>query len=512
MKVYDYKLGRLGNAIFRYLASTLFRIIYNAERSYNESETTCHLNDSNFIDWMNNILKDKIPEINKNQHYGFHGYYQHDEIFKKYKNQIIFWIKTHPNELLFTDGNNNNIQYFNYNETSYKSIDILPKNINKNYDVVIHLRLEDFINNNDVIHPNTIKNILDEINSKSYCFVVNKPKLEIEEKYINYFKNYGIENNCEIIIESNDVITDYQIMCNSKVLICSCSTLSWCAALLSETIFMVYFPNYTSRDIHTTFKKPINNTILYDFIKCNLVDLTKFLNNNNVNDNEIIININKEDIYNKEDKYCAVDCKKQPITKRILDYIKDIKNGFYIEAGAYDGILQSNTKFLEDEYKWSGMLIEPSPQIFKLLENNRPDNININTCLVSSNYKNKTIEGAFDNGPMSSVNNIRKIQDATIISVPCDTLENILNNNFIKHIDFMTIDTEGYEFEVLEGLNLNINRPTYLLIEIYLHDKDKIFNYLEQYNYLFLENITNYNYYDNPGWDGTHNDYLFKAL
>jgi hypothetical protein len=86
-------------------------------------------------------------------------------------------------------------------------------------------------------------------------------------------------------------------MKNAKVLICSCSTLSWCAALLSDTIFMVYFPNYTSRDIHTTFKKPINNTILYDFIKCNLVDLTKFLNNNNVNDNEIIININKEDIY-----------------------------------------------------------------------------------------------------------------------------------------------------------------------------------------------------------------------
>jgi hypothetical protein len=76
----------------------------------------------------------------------------------------------------------------------------------------------------------------------------------------------------------------------------------------------------------------------------------------------------------------------------------------------------------------------------------------------------------------------------------------------------MTIDTEGYEFEVLEGLNLTKNRPTYLLIEIYSNDKDKIFNYLEQNNYLLLENITNYNYYDNPGWDGTHNDYLFKAL
>jgi FkbM family methyltransferase len=499
MKVYDYKLGRLGNAIFRYFASTLFRIIYNAERIYNESESTCHLNDNNFIDWMNYILKDQIPEINKDQNYGFYGYYQHDEIFKKYKNQIIFWIKTHPNELLFTDGNNNNIKYFNYNEISYKSIDILPKKINKNYDVVIHLRLEDFINNNDVIHPLIIKNILDEINNNTYCFVINKPKLEIEEQYLNYFKDYGKENNCEIIIESNDILTDYQIMCNAKVLVCSCSTLSWCAALLSESVILVYFPNYYTPNLHTTFKKPIDNTILYNITKCNSNDLSNFLSNN-------------EQIITKQDIYCAIDCKKQPITKRILEYIKDIKNGFYIEAGAYDGLLQSNTKFLEEEYGWSGMLIEPSPKIFELLEKNRPDNININKCLVSSKYQYSTIQGAFDNGPMSSVNNIRNIQDAELIYVSCNTLENILNDNYIEHIDFMTIDTEGYEFEVLEGLNLTKNRPTYLLIEIYSNDKDKIFNYLEQNNYLLLENITNYNYYDNPGWDGTHNDYLFKAL
>jgi hypothetical protein len=35
---------------------------------------------------------------------------------------------------------------------------------------------------------------------------------------------------------------------------------------------------------------------------------------------------------------------------------------------------------------------------------------------------------------------------------------------------------------------------------------------MEDMNYILLENITNYNLLDNPGWDGSHNDYLFRAL
>ena len=63
------------------------------------------------------------------------------------------------------------------------------------------------------------------------------------------------------------------------------------------------------------------------------------------------VSVNKEIVRQiKLDPYCAVNCKREPITKRILEYIGNIENGFYIEAGAYDGLLQSNTKFLEEEF------------------------------------------------------------------------------------------------------------------------------------------------------------------
>lgn len=493
MKVYDCKLGRLGNAIFRYFASTLFCIIYNTTRIYDQNNCQLMFSDDMFVTWSNDVLNNKIPEIDDSLSIMFYGYYQHDKIFIKYKKKIINWIITHPEELLYTDGNYENIKYFNYDQVSYKSLNLIVNPfLNKRYNVVVHLRLEDFIINNDVIHPKSIKELLDKINEKNICFVLNKTKNILEEQYINYFKKFY-----NIIVESNSVIEDYHIMKNAKILICSCSTLSWAAAFLSDTIKLVYFPDYKINRTHETFKKPINNTILYPFTKCSQSELELFLNKSK---------------NNKIDNYCAVDCKKKPITKRILEYIQNIENGFYIEAGAYDGLLQSNTKFLEEEYNWTGMLIEPSPNIFKELNKNRPNNLNINKCLVNPWYSFKTIKGSFDNGPMSSVNNIRKLENVKLIDVPCDTLENILDYYEIKKIDFMTIDTEGYELEVLQGLNLLKYRPLYILIEVYETQKEILFQYLEDMNYIFLENITNYNILDNPGWDGTHNDYLFKAI
>ena len=51
-----------------------------------------------------------------------------------------------------------------------------------------------------------------------------------------------------------------------------------------------------------------------------------------------------------------------------------------------------------------------------------------------------------------------------------------------------------------------------MLIEIYNKDKEDIFNFLNSKGYELVKNVTNYNKVDNPKWDGTHNDYLFKYV
>ena len=117
---------------------------------------------------------------------------------------------------------------------------------------------------------------------------------------------------------------------------------------------------------------------------------------------------------------------------------------------------------------------------------------------------------------MASVGGIRiaaslgKSVDETILkTVPARTLECIFNENNVTHIDFLSLDAEGYEYEILRGINLNRYRPKYMLIEIYTQEYNKLLSYLIDNDYKLLENFSKFNLHDNPGWDGTHQDYLF---
>jgi len=158
---------------------------------------------------------------------------------------------------------------------------------------------------------------------------------------------------------------------------------------------------------------------------------------------------------------------------------------------------------------WRGILIEPSLKGYEKCKINRPNSVCLNYACVSSDYSKDYILGDFkDNHPMGSVNGERnKCKD--IVKVKTITLDKILDKYRYPNIDFLSLDTEGYELEILKGLNLRKNRPKFMLIEIYTNDYKNIVNYLNLNNYKLHSNLTNYNKIDNPGWDGTHTDFLF---
>jgi uncharacterized membrane protein len=128
---------------------------------------------------------------------------------------------------------------------------------------------------------------------------------------------------------------------------------------------------------------------------------------------------------------------------------------------------------------------------------------------VSNECKDTEIQGDFNGNLMSSVNGAR-LSSTNLSVVKTITLEKLLDMNNVTNIDLLSLDTEGYELNILKGLNLTKYRPVYMLIEIYKHDYNNIIIYLESNNYRLLCNFTNYNKKDNPHWDETHNDYLFK--
>ena len=171
------------------------------------------------------------------------------------------------------------------------------------------------------------------------------------------------------------------------------------------------------------------------------------------------------------------------LDKQMLDYL-NYENGYYIECGANDGVDQSNTWYFEKKLNWNGILIEPLPKKFNELKNNRnKNNIFVNKCLVSEGYKDQYIK-IIDRDLMS------KVDLTSGISVETSTLNKVLDfNKAPKVIDFFSLDVEGSEFNVLEGIDFLRYNFKYLLIES--NNLNKLNNFLISKNYSFLKKLSN---------------------
>ena len=181
------------------------------------------------------------------------------------------------------------------------------------------------------------------------------------------------------------------------------------------------------------------------------------------------------------------------LDKKLLKYL-NFKNGFYIECGANDGVNQSNTWYFEKVLNWRGVLIEPNKTSFKNLKNNRSSkNIFRNVALVSEDFKNKNEEIYLSENNLES--KLTNIANPFSQKVATETLNNILKELNVNKINFFSLDVEGYEEEVLKGLNLNIFDIDYILIET--NNFDKINFILRNYNYTLQEKLS-------------FHDYLFK--
>ena len=161
------------------------------------------------------------------------------------------------------------------------------------------------------------------------------------------------------------------------------------------------------------------------------------------------------------------------LDKKMLKYL-DYKNGYYIECGAYDGVNQSNTWYYEKILNWKGVLIEPNFKKFQLLTKYRKkNNIFVNCALVEKNYKKKDIK-IFKKGLASATydkNLFKKDYFQQYHKLPyyyskVDNLTHILSKaNAPKLIDFFSLDVEGYEENIIKGINFNEFNFRYFLIE-----------------------------------------------
>jgi len=136
---------------------------------------------------------------------------------------------------------------------------------------------------------------------------------------------------------------------------------------------------------------------------------------------------------------------------------------FYIEAGAHDGITGSRSKEFMDDPSYEGILVEPTEEVFLNCVKNRKNNRTqiYNCALVPFSYQKETItmqssniHTAMNTSILSDNSNmITHSFTGDTYTVQARTLQSILDENNITEIEYMFLDVEGAEKEVIDGID-----------------------------------------------------------
>jgi FkbM family methyltransferase len=159
-------------------------------------------------------------------------------------------------------------------------------------------------------------------------------------------------------------------------------------------------------------------------------------------------------------------------------YFKDKKDGVFLEMGAMDGVIYSNTKFFEDTLGWTGVLIEPHPYMFQNLATNRPNSKVYNFAISQTRGALNMLINP-EHPAVSSISGTASDtfysgwhKSSTTIKVPTIPLSDVLQHAKLDHIDFFSLDVEGSEYDVLCSMLWNV-RVGVFLIESFSEDYDR---------------------------------------
>ncbi len=168
--------------------------------------------------------------------------------------------------------------------------------------------------------------------------------------------------------------------------------------------------------------------------------------------------------------------------RKLATHLDTGRPGFFVEAGANDGYHQSNTYMFERLHGWRGVMVEPVPLLFRRARRERRNATVFNCALVPMDFPDPTVKVLYG-GMMTTVAGTRESLDADRawarsahqfvqeepeheFDAPARTLSSLLDEVRAPEVDLLSLDVEGFEVQVLQGLDLSRHAPRWVLIEI----------------------------------------------
>jgi FkbM family methyltransferase len=190
----------------------------------------------------------------------------------------------------------------------------------------------------------------------------------------------------------------------------------------------------------------------------------------------------------------------------IRQFFPEGHKGVCIDVGAVDGIEFSNTLHFE-ENGWFSICCEANPDMYEKLKMNRLEAVHgaigsEDLLEVEFNIVNLTAQGGNETAVSAVTIDQRLLNQHAFlkpqirqVNVPMFTLDTVLLKfPAITHIDFLSIDTEGTELEVLKGFDIARWQPTLFVIENNYNDPE-IEDYLKQFGYTKVRRLAVNDFY-----------------
>ncbi|AFU97745.1 FkbM family methyltransferase [Simiduia agarivorans] len=180
----------------------------------------------------------------------------------------------------------------------------------------------------------------------------------------------------------------------------------------------------------------------------------------------------------------------------VLERTNYKRNGYFVEFGATDGVLLSNTFLLEKEFSWSGLCSEPNPKFFSKLKSNR--NCEVSDACISATT-GELVEFVFadefggfskyasQDGHSDKRSAYQKVNG--LVEIETISLNDwLVEHNAPKNIDYMSVDTEGSEYEILSSFPFEEWNIQLITVEHnFTPRRDDIFKLLTTHGYKRVE-------------------------